>query len=927
MIERASIPIAIAASVLAGAAAIAQPPGTASGAKDCAICHLRWTESFNRAPVTLLIDRPDEDLVATEETCLGCHDGSVGDARRRVWLEHGHQTGIAPPPTMTVPDVLPLDDGKISCRTCHSAHGGGGAETIATAVFTRVPNDASQLCQMCHTDHTKGPELGTHPIGGMPWPVPDALVAAGAKVGPDRFRLICQTCHTPHGAPEASLLVMGTDSSQLCLTCHSQLRPGMWRPDVVHEHPQNPPLETEEQLQAIIDMGTQMGPDDTLICLSCHKLHHGLAGRRMLADTLEESSLCLRCHSQRREMFGTPHDLRLTAPDERNRNGMTAAESGPCGACHSFHSLGRRPAPMELDPTGLCTTCHRQGACAESVPALPFSHPSAVDLTRLPEALDLQLYHQAEGDATRRIACLTCHDPHDTKHDPFLRHEPDALCAKCHSAEAATLAGGHDFTTRPDVQNARGQTAAQAGKCGFCHGVHNANGPALWVATGASPAGPDETCIECHRDGGLAAAKPQSLFRHPTGPPTSEAACAMDPNLPLYDADGRRAVDGFVACASCHNPHANPQRSPAMLRAGPAVSSLCVSCHTEEARLAGGEHDIFATPDGWPAEATQSNDLCMACHQVHSNDPVRQLWTVPPLEKYAASDGACLTCHGHVEWADPHGKPAPGAAVHPRAAAVEDDHGLPLVPTASGEVPSVIGCKTCHDPHGPPSGPARLIRAGKSLDPASMCLRCHEDVEPIGFTMHSTAALASHPATAPGGEWSDVRFCGPCHSVHAEQAGDADVLRTILPAAPTSDRVAQCITCHSPGGGATAVETFEHPRLEMVNTEPPHSDGFMPLVNERGEIDVSGQIACVTCHLPHGRAPGRGFRPAGAEDVSRETLRSMMPMVRPYVAPNVCSSCHGFDGLRRFLYFHDPQLRVAEPATQRAGPVVPPGQQ
>jgi hypothetical protein len=53
----------------------------------------------------------------------------------------------------------------------------------------------------------------------------------------------------------------------------------------------------------------------------------------------------------------------------------------------------------------------------------------------------------------------------------------------------------------------------------------------------------------------------------------------------------------------------------------------------------------------------------------------------------------------------------------------------------------------------------------------------------------------------------------------------------------------------------------------------------------------------------------------------------MMPMVRPYVAPNVCSSCHGFDGLRRYLYFHDPQLRVAEPATQRAGPVVSPGQQ
>ena len=33
------------------------------------------------------------------------------------------------------------------------------------------------------------------------------------------------------------------------------------------------------------------------------------------------------------------------------------------------------------------------------------------------------------------------------------------------------------------------------------------------------------------------------------------------------------------------------------------------------------------------------------------------------------------------------------------------------------------------------------------------------------------------------------------------------------------------------------------------------------------------------------------------------------PMIRQYVVPNLCSTCHGFDGLRRFLYYHNPEKR------------------
>src|SRR5690606_28133302 len=105
------------------------------------------------------------------------------------------------------------------------------------------------------------------------------------------------------------------------LTCHARLRPGLWRPDVEVEHPQNPPLQTDAQREAIMAMGTQVGPGDTLICLSCHRVHHGVSDRYLLADTLRNSQLCISCHPERAEMANTAHDLRVSNPECRNRIG------------------------------------------------------------------------------------------------------------------------------------------------------------------------------------------------------------------------------------------------------------------------------------------------------------------------------------------------------------------------------------------------------------------------------------------------------------------------------------------------------------------------------------------------------------------------------------------------------------------------------
>lgn len=780
MIGRSSMLLVTVAAMLAAAAASRAQVGSVqvNSARDCALCHLEWVDAFKQRGRVLLIAPPAEPVVAAEDTCLGCHDGSVGDSRRVVWLEHSHKTGIVPPATMQVPPQLPLSDGKIACRTCHSAHGPGSA-TLATIDFIRVRNDESQLCRMCHTDYAGGPQAGTHPVGQTEWLVPDDLLAAGGKAPADRNTIICQSCHRPHGSKQDHLLVLGTQTNALCTTCHSAIKPDQWHADTIRKHSRNVPLVSDAQRQAIRDMGTSTGRNDTLICLSCHKVHHGQAGRYMLADTLANSALCVRCHGEYRDLLGTAHDLTATAPQAVSLTGADITAAGPCSACHASHQV-KPPDDPRLSYTGTGT--------------------------------------------------------------------------------------------------------------------------------------PDDSCIRCHRTGGFAEAKPRTEFRHPTGPETAEAAQALGTNLPLYNARNERADDGFVACASCHDPHASSTRSPGLLRAGPPASDLCVSCHKEPATLAGGLHDYQQAPAEWPDAVKAKADLCGSCHVAHSNDPAKRLWAVAPRSGYAVEDGVCLACHGHLEWSGHGMKPAgPDAPAEP-APQIDDRHGLPLVPTSPGRTTGAIGCKTCHNPHGSPAGPPHILREGRTDDPAAMCLSCHEELQYIGLSLHSREAMQQFLTREDLPRARQVTQCGPCHAVHGE-AEIVDVATSQPATAGVSHLppdVQRCVVCHREGGGASPVKLIDHFPDDLQNVAEPGTPGFMPLANPHGAIGPEGRIACVTCHMPHGRPPGEGFPAIDPKSITENQLRAMMPMVRPYTAPNLCSSCHGYEGVFRYLYFHHPQKRALE---------------
>jgi predicted CXXCH cytochrome family protein len=702
----------VAVSRNAAAAPVITPSERGGGdrrqAKSCTVCHLAWMPDFETAKTEALIPWPDDSVadpaVARGETCRSCHDGSVVDSRRRVWQDHGHRTNVEPPEGMTVPSNLPLIDGKLACRTCHSAHGASGdMSDLKRAIILRMPNAASELCKSCHADKLGGPRFGTHPTGGMPWAVPTQLVEAGARVGPNPRELTCQVCHTPHGASHDHLLVMGATTNQLCLTCHDQMRPGMFREGDHSEHPLNP-LANEEQRAAVVALGTKLSDEGRLICLSCHKLHHGRGERFLLADDLSEGQMCIRCHSQRATMIGSAHDLRTNRPDEVNRLGMTPMSGGPCSACHLFHRYARELIPTQQDVAGQCASCHSAGQCAEDLSLGDINHPTQ--------------------------ACLSCHNPHEMRSGHFLAR--DNVCIECHEDESALGGGPHDNAVWP--AGAFDQPAVFSNACLACHRPHGDQDTGLWRRAPADLADADAVCVACHEQAGWDSPHGMAALH-----PTHANEVALTSGLPMVAAAGDRDGSKRLGCRTCHDPHADPMGAAHLLRAPrDAGEELCLQCHANM-------RQITRTPHG-PGNLRDrglTGDACGPCHVLHGTRGVAEqdhLFSSTLLASTTAAAGhaktddgmpvtdpLCVGCH-RVDGV----AVSPQVAAHPDVAMFDPSGALPLVSGELGGAADTLGCRTCHLPHGRPPASASVAATTRDerlllrdFDTPNACTACH----------------------------------------------------------------------------------------------------------------------------------------------------------------------------------------------------------
>ena len=173
--------------------------------------------------------------------------------------------------------------------------------------------------------------------------------------------------------------------------------------------------------EELIKKGAKLGSKGVVTCLTCHKVHQNKNERQfLLVMKNEKSSLCLACHTDKKFLVNTKHNLAHSAPGEKNLEGRTVAQAGVCSACHLPHKPARELSGEKDLTTRLCLSCHSEGNIAEKVRPPGYTHPldvspfekkdgnlvcAAVDAEKSELALPLFNEHTVQ-DKDGNLTCL-----------------------------------------------------------------------------------------------------------------------------------------------------------------------------------------------------------------------------------------------------------------------------------------------------------------------------------------------------------------------------------------------------------------------------------------------------------------------------------------------------------------------------------------
>lgn len=581
----------------------------------CAGCHGMhgW-----RIPVREAV----EGTTAIEQLCAACH-GAEGSGAPFGGTTN-HPLGLAPPPGRGT-GGLPLywSDGRryrrglITCATCHDVHRSGPAGSFLRESYARVGRG---VCLGCHsaqavisgTRHDLGGESGSScvpchtvhdPLAVASWPA--------ARGGGDRtladLRDFCGSCHRPDG------LAAGHQVAE------------QW-------HPASPP---------------PGGRGGGIGCGGCHDPHRwnpedpadrGAAAARgegakfLVRRATGRGGLCEGCHEGQAAVFGTPHDLTGARGAGGGAVSEAAVRHGVCWPCHRAH--GTQPiasAPAKLlkpganpDPGGdPCEACHAAGKLAAATAVGAHGHPVGVSPGQ-DFGPELPLFGPTgRRQPGGRIACATCHDPHNwapqggsgaeaKSATSFLRMGADGyapLCFPCHAEKSLVVGTDHDLrVTAPGAVNLRGQSAETSGVCGACHAMHGApNSWAIWNRNlGEGRDNASRACTGCHRPGNDQGARvPPRTEAHLVNYPgrglvsrlftITRAVAEGQAGILVFDEKGSPSDKGYLTCASCHNVHrwesevsnsgpgvaveGDATNSFLRVGAGALGRTLCAECH------------------------------------------------------------------------------------------------------------------------------------------------------------------------------------------------------------------------------------------------------------------------------------------------------------------------------------------------------------
>ncbi len=366
-----------------------------------------------------------------------------------------------------------------------------------------------------------------HPVG----PVADD---AAAKIGNPKLRLVeCMDCHVSHGAADAGLLAGRDHGEAACLSCHK----GLDLENHAGSHPLNT-LVPRRPAAALRALGGVLGPNNTLVCTSCHTMH---AEPNMTAR-------CFACHEEQA----------IIASRDKTTKGHRSSD---CTECHNTESARQKAEATRVpgDPSN-CLRCHDEGSENQRVHVQPghLGH-ALVDAEGGFGPSDPPL----EG-------CTSCHGGHEVVRPDYT------LCESCHLQQAEDHArGGHGTAT-----------------CIECHPPHEAFALHDAPDDGHRLNPVSRRCLACHAEDveGEASVPRVESYEHPAPMFLPDGPRWSPPlgSLPLFDESGVKlqpTQNGDLTCESCHLSHGPDPIKPGDSLRRPGWEKACSACHGTDALL------------------------------------------------------------------------------------------------------------------------------------------------------------------------------------------------------------------------------------------------------------------------------------------------------------------------------------------------------
>lgn len=530
------------------------------------------------------------------------------------------------------PDTkIKLDAGEnstVRCFTCHKVH-----QHVPETKALSLPRDT--LCSSCHANQYVV-ERTDHDLGITAPEQKNILKQESTQLG------VCVSCHIPHKASgpflwSRSALGDLAPPSALCLSCHSEDGPASKKGVGNYSHPVGVKVKDAQQLP----LHTMISGETVMECHTCHDPHqwqpgHPEKGKGKNIEGDGETSflrqpcaadqvLCSTCHSDESRIEQTDHDLRVTGRTVNNITGKNVVQAGVCSSCHIPHN-GNGPMLWaqqlygnRLSTSLLCLSCHNNRGAASKKTVGRYSHPVGVAVNY---STELPLHKINE--AVSVMECSTCHNPHNWKPNSkehgtgenvegdglssFLREtsaDDPNLCNKCHILQGKVAGTDHDMrVVAPETIKTDNSESAPTSVCTPCHVVHNAaNQAALWNSflTPYKKDFMERACYGCHNADGIGKNKLVNVGSHPrrihfgyNKPYTSSIVSSENEpiELPLYDENGKKTLEGDITCPTCHDPHIwEPNKiktGPGKNIEGTTVNSflrkdvrrgLCYECH------------------------------------------------------------------------------------------------------------------------------------------------------------------------------------------------------------------------------------------------------------------------------------------------------------------------------------------------------------